>query len=98
MGFRNIFVWEKLWPYVVIVFCFFFISDNGYCNIELNDSLPAPLISIEPNKNNIIIVEKFSQQLFLYEYDGEYRKVESMTCSTGKVSGNKFESGDKISL
>lgn len=57
--------------------------------------IPEPLISLESSKNTIVLVEKASQQLFLYQYDGEYREILRMKCSTGKVRGNKKESGDQ---
>lgn len=44
-----------------------------------------------------VIVEKSSQQLFLYSYDGDgsYRIVYQMACSTGENPGAKSKAGDK---
>lgn len=43
-----------------------------------------------------LIVEKSSQQLYLYECNGRsYRKISRFNCSTGEQSGPKMESGDQ---
>ncbi len=41
-----------------------------------------------------VIVEKESQQLFLYAHDGTLREVYRMSCSTGKKDGPKALEGD----
>ena len=54
------------------------------------------LILTAPEKDTkyVILVEKDSQQLFLYAYEGTFRELYRMNCSTGKVRGNKSVSGD----
>ncbi|MCP3955316.1 MAG: L,D-transpeptidase family protein [Desulfobacterales bacterium] len=42
-----------------------------------------------------LIVEKSSQQITLFKYDGQYQVVDTMQCSTGKARGDKRVSGDK---
>ncbi len=42
-----------------------------------------------------LVVEKQSQQITLFKYDGQYQVVETMKCSTGKARGDKKISGDK---
>jgi murein L,D-transpeptidase YafK len=42
-----------------------------------------------------LVVEKNSQQITLFKYDGQYRAVDTMKCSTGKARGDKRISGDK---
>jgi len=42
-----------------------------------------------------LIVEKDSQQITLFKYDGQYQAVDTMKCSTGKTRGDKRISGDK---
>ena len=80
-------LWLLLW---VSISCGHATS-SGYLN-----HIPEPLISLESAKNNaIVIVEKSSQQLFLYQYDGRYKEVFKTSCSTGKVAGYKTEAGDK---
>lgn len=41
-----------------------------------------------------VIVEKSTQRLFLYAYDGAFKKVFETACSTGKADGPKREKGD----
>ncbi len=43
---------------------------------------------------HVILVEKSSQTLYLYEYDGTIREIYRMACSTGKAPGPKQRSGD----
>ena len=59
-------------------------------------AIPDVLVSIDPEKDSkyIILIEKATQQLFLYAYGGKFRKLYRMNCSTGKVSGDKLLSGD----
>ena len=82
-----------------IALIFLFIkSATTSCNanpLSVTGKIPEPLISLESEKNTIVLVEKASQQLYLYEYNGEYREVFRMKCSTGKVEGDKRESGDQ---
>ncbi len=42
-----------------------------------------------------ILVEKQTQQISLFSFDGAYRKLYNFDCSTGEVSGKKEKSGDK---
>ena len=42
-----------------------------------------------------LVVEKNSQQITLFKYDGQYQAVDTMQCSTGKSRGDKRISGDK---
>jgi len=42
-----------------------------------------------------IVVEKNTQQLFLYAYDGTFNEKLRLNCSTGEVAGDKSCSGDK---
>lgn len=42
-----------------------------------------------------LVVEKKSQQLTLFKYDGQFEVIETMKCSTGKARGDKKISGDK---
>jgi len=59
-------------------------------------SIPDVLISFESEKGTdfAIVVEKESQQLFLYAMRGDLREIRRMNCSTGKVRGPKFSAGD----
>ena len=42
-----------------------------------------------------LVVEKKSQQLTLFKYDGQFEVIKTMKCSTGKARGDKKVSGDK---
>jgi len=42
-----------------------------------------------------LVVEKKSQQITIFKYDGQFAVVETMKCSTGKAQGDKKVSGDK---
>ncbi|MFH1984092.1 MAG: L,D-transpeptidase family protein [Pseudomonadota bacterium] len=41
-----------------------------------------------------IIVEKSTQTLSVYRYDGAFQKIAGYPCSTGKANGDKWVSGD----
>ena len=57
-------------------------------------TLPANLlISPKASPHHVILVEKASQRLFVYEFDGDYRLVATYTCATGEHSGDKKASG-----
>jgi len=50
----------------------------------------------EQGNEYAIVVEKNTQHLFLYEYDGKrYKEINRFKCSTGEASGAKSVSGDK---
>lgn len=63
---------------------------------NLIQHIPEPFISLDRINGieYIIVVEKFTQQLFLYAFDGRYKKIYSFKCSTGKNIGAKTRSGD----
>jgi murein L,D-transpeptidase YafK len=53
------------------------------------------LIAPEAKTHHVILVEKASQQLFVYEFDGVYHLVSSYRCATGENEGDKQASGDR---
>ena len=57
--------------------------------------LPANLL-ISPNASphHVILVEKSSQRIFIYHFDGDYRLVATYGCATGENPGDKQISGD----
>ena len=58
--------------------------------------LPANLlISPEAGPHHVILVEKSSQKVFIYFFDGDYRIVSTYGCATGENPGDKQVSGDK---
>lgn len=58
---------------------------------------PDLFVSMESGAESeyAIVVEKETQKLALYRYNGEYEQVLHVKCSTGEVSGMKTRSGDK---
>lgn len=59
--------------------------------------IPDMLLHLDPGaggKAYALVVEKISQQLLVYAYDGEFRQIAKLDCSTGKKPGDKAESGD----
>jgi len=61
------------------------------------DRIPDILIPSDPEGGTeyVIVVEKETQQLFLYENKGTIKKVLQLNCSTGKARGDKIRSGDQ---
>lgn len=43
----------------------------------------------------VLLVEKESQQLYVYAYDGQFRELKRYRCSTGENKGSKKQSGDR---
>ena len=58
---------------------------------------PDALISLssDDGPGYAILVEKDTQSVLVYEYKDTFRLKHRFACSTGKVSGNKRESGDR---
>ncbi|MCK5507590.1 MAG: hypothetical protein KAI50_03600, partial [Desulfobacterales bacterium] len=68
----------------------FAVSHNQQADAKLK---PAMLIAsgTEQGNNYAIVVEKNTQSLFLYKYDGKiYKKIDKFRCSTGEVPGAKL--------
>jgi murein L,D-transpeptidase YafK len=58
--------------------------------------LPANLlISPKADPHHVILVEKASQRLFVYEFAGDYNLVATFKCATGETPGDKQVSGDQ---
>jgi murein L,D-transpeptidase YafK len=58
--------------------------------------LPANLlISPKADPHHVILVEKGSQRLFVYEFTGDYNLVATLKCATGESPGDKQVSGDQ---
>jgi len=86
----------NLWIVASFIFFASLTENTGYTKpLELLAEIPEPFISLESQKNTMILVEKSTQQLYLYEFDGNYRQILRIHCSTGKVAGNKREAGDR---
>jgi murein L,D-transpeptidase YafK len=63
----------------------------------VTEKVPNALIDPgEEGSPHILVVEKSSQTIHLYQYeDGKYRLAKSMACSTGENVGDKAIEGDK---
>ncbi len=57
--------------------------------------VPSEIISMGGRNKVAIVVEKSSQKMFVYRYDGEYHEDMAVRCSTGKLAGRKELSGDQ---
>ncbi len=59
--------------------------------------IPDVLVAFDPGDNvaHSIVVEKKTQQIILYAYDGKFEEVYRKKGSTGEVAGTKTRSGDK---
>jgi hypothetical protein len=44
---------------------------------------------------HVVVVEKSTQSLFLFRYDGKFKQIFKVPCSTGEEPGRKAKSGDK---
>jgi ketosteroid isomerase-like protein len=66
-------------------------------NAGSNGLIPDLFVSMPTGEEPAyaLVVEKNSQQITLFKYDGTYQAVETMKCSTGKARGDKMVSGDK---
>jgi len=59
--------------------------------------VPDVLISFDNDGSTkyAVVVEKGTQQLFVYSYDDFFKEIYRFKCSTGEVAGGKSRSGDK---
>lgn len=59
-------------------------------------TLPANLLTPpKASPHYAILVEKASQQLFVYQFDGDYHLAATFSCATGENPGDKQISGDR---
>ncbi len=83
---------------VPVMFASIIICSVAFANTAMDTGdIPDVLVFFEPDKNTqyVILVEKETQRLFLYAYDGAYKLIFRMNCSTGEMPGTKLQSGDK---
>jgi len=88
--------------YFIIIFVlysiFFNINSDLAADIKNFDKKIPDIFIMTLVKNTFyfILVEKNSQQLYLYSYDGSsYKQILNTICSTGKINGAKTMQGDK---
>lgn len=61
------------------------------------EMIPENIVYMDAGRETryAVVVEKSSQRLFLYSYQGTYRLIFQTACSTGENLGAKSKSGDK---
>ncbi len=89
---------KRIIPFVLLMLsqlCFIHPASSN--NETIPTGVPDSFVYMpsEGGTQYAILVEKDTQRLFLYAYDGTYKKLLSMNCSTGEVPGDKMLSGDK---
>ncbi len=79
---------------LALLVMFVWVSDTrGASEGELG-LIPDVIVSM-PEDTGVVVVEKKTQRVMYYEYDGAYRKVHAYKCSTGEKVGAKLLAGDK---
>ena len=83
---------------IILVLLFYLCTTVGAStgNGKTLEQIPDVLVSFDPDggAEYAIVVEKESQQLFVYSFDGVFREVLRFKCSTGKTDGPKSVLGD----
>ena len=77
------------WPIgLYLLFC---------ATVNAEKIIPGSLIAMDTNRtvDYLLLVEKESQTLFVYAYDGQFRELKRFRCSTGENKGSKKQSGDR---
>lgn len=69
-------------------------------SLLLSDAIGATLpdnliISSKARPHYVIVVEKATQRLFVYQFNGDYHLVASFPCATGENGGDKQTRGDR---
>lgn len=89
----------KMYRIIIILLLLFSLCNTvgaSTGNGKALDRIPDVLVSFDPDvgAEYAIVVEKESQQLFVYSFDGIFREVLRFKCSTGKTDGPKSVLGD----
>lgn len=73
------------------------IENTGPADMEERALIPDVFVSFDTEGKTAyaILVEKSTQQLFAYAYDGSYKQIHRFKSSTGEVSGPKALDGDR---
>ncbi len=70
-------------------------DNTGSGDLIFNQRIPNSIQFIKHNDSPYaILVEKYSQKLFLFSIKDNFQLLKTYNCSTGRVTGNKKESGD----
>lgn len=81
---------------VLMIICLCNTVEASKGNGKALERIPDALVSFDPDGGTeyAVVVEKESQQLFVYSFDGVFREVLRFKCSTGKTDGPKSVLGD----
>jgi murein L,D-transpeptidase YafK len=99
----NGLVIERCWLVRLVVAALILLggAPAGICSqgqVFRDESLPAALVHLDPMRGGqyALLVEKETQRLMLYGHvQGRFKRLMEMSCSTGKVPGDKRVSGDQ---
>ncbi len=71
-------------------------SDQNESDQNESDKILSHFVLMDGSQDTqyAVVVEKSSQQIFLYAHDGRFREVMRFSCSTGENIGRKTRSGD----
>jgi lipoprotein-anchoring transpeptidase ErfK/SrfK len=78
--------------YILLLLAFMCFGPSASSGSQLPANL---IISPKAGAHHLILVEKSSQQLFIYDFDGNYTLVRTFACATGESPGDKQTSGDR---
>ncbi|RPH52210.1 MAG: hypothetical protein EHM85_03735 [Desulfobacteraceae bacterium] len=89
----------KMFRILIVFLLLFCLCDKvgaSTGNRKALDRIPDVLVSFDTDggAEYAIVVEKESQQLFVYSFDGVFREAHRFKCSTGKNDGPKSVLGD----
>jgi len=86
---RSLLFWHLIFSFLFILI--FILKANA------EKIIPNSLIAMQTNKaiDHVLLVEKESQKLYVYAYDGQFRELKRYQCSTGENKGSKKQSGDR---
>ncbi len=89
----------KMYRILIVLLLLFYLCNTvgaSTGNGKALDLIPDVLVSFDSDDTTeyAIVVEKESQQLFVYSFDKVFREVHRFKCSTGKTDGPKLVSGD----
>lgn len=81
---------------IVIMSVLLLFTGIAFADEKTTGQIPDALVSFvnQSSTEYAIVVEKETQQLFLYSYTGKFEEILRLKCSTGRVSGAKMIEGD----
>ena len=91
--------WHRRAAWVLVLISLLAAPVPGWCTqvVTSVQRLPHLLVALPESHSkpaHAIVVEKSTQTLTVYRYNGSYQKIAEYPCSTGKRTGDKQISGD----